>query len=165
MVRPVRISNKFEHCVCPASLQEKKRSKRTYTNFPIKSLWEVFKGSNICSTMADLAEFLTLSRFSWLTSLSTGMKKIRSKMSLVVSKPAFCICETKDADQLRGDREADQRLCSRYTDSTIPLLHKSDISSLYASSVAVQQLFVSDLVGNPEDRFSYNEAQIRAHEC
>ena len=29
-------------------------------------------------------------------------------------KPAFCICENKDADQLRGNREADQRLCFRY---------------------------------------------------
>ena len=45
-------------------------------------------------------------------------------------KPAFCICENKDADQLRGNREADQRLCFRYTDSTIPLLPKSGISSL-----------------------------------
>ena len=53
-----------------------------------------------------------------------------SKMSLVVRKPAFCICENKDADQLRGNREADQRLCFRYTDSTIPLLPKSEISSL-----------------------------------
>ena len=35
-------------------------------------------------------------------------------MSLVVRKPAFCICENKDADQLRGNREADQRLCFRY---------------------------------------------------
>ena len=26
-------------------------------------------------------------------------------------KPAFCIWEIKDADQLRGNREADQRLC------------------------------------------------------
>ena len=26
-------------------------------------------------------------------------------------KPRFCICENKDADQLRGNREADQRLC------------------------------------------------------
>ena len=26
-------------------------------------------------------------------------------------KPDFCICENKDADQLRGNREADQRLC------------------------------------------------------
>ena len=53
-------------------------------------------------------------------------------------KPAFCICENKDADQLRGTREADQRLCFRYTDSSISLLHKSRISSLLPSSVAVQ---------------------------
>ena len=53
-------------------------------------------------------------------------------------KPVFCICENKDAYQLRGDREADQRLCFRYTDSTIPLLPKSEISILYLSSVAVQ---------------------------
>ena len=33
-------------------------------------------------------------------------------------KPAFCICENEDADQLRGNREAVQRLCFRYTDST-----------------------------------------------
>ena len=52
--------------------------------------------------------------------------------------PIFCICENKDADQLRGDREADQRLCFRYIGSTIPLLSKSEISSLYPSSVAVQ---------------------------
>ena len=53
-------------------------------------------------------------------------------------KPDFCICENKEADQLRGNREADQCLCFRYTDSTIPLLPKSEISSLYQSSVAVQ---------------------------
>ena len=53
-------------------------------------------------------------------------------------KPAYCICENKDADQLRGNREADQRLCFRNTDSTIPLLSKSEISSLYSSSVVVQ---------------------------
>ena len=38
-------------------------------------------------------------------------------ISRVVRKPAFCICENKDADQLRDNREADQRLCFRYTDS------------------------------------------------
>ena len=42
----------------------------------------------------------------------------------------FFICENKDADQLRGNHEADQRLCFRYTDSTIPLLSESKISSL-----------------------------------
>ena len=36
------------------------------------------------------------------------------KMSRVMRKPTFCICENKDADQLRGNREADQRLCFRY---------------------------------------------------
>ena len=36
-------------------------------------------------------------------------------------KLPFCICENKDADQLRGNREADQRLCFRSTDSTILL--------------------------------------------
>ena len=51
-------------------------------------------------------------------------------LSRLVRKPAFCICDNKDADQLRGNREADQRLCFRYTDSTIPLLPKSEISSL-----------------------------------
>ena len=34
-----------------------------------------------------------------------------NNMSLVMRKPAFCICENKDADQLRGNHEADQRLC------------------------------------------------------
>ena len=53
-------------------------------------------------------------------------------------KPAFCICENKDADQLRGNREADQRLCFRYTDRTIPLLPISEILSLLSSSFAVQ---------------------------
>ena len=50
-------------------------------------------------------------------------------LSRMVTKPDFCLCENKGADQLRGNREADQRLCFRYTDSTIPLLLKSEISS------------------------------------
>ena len=49
--------------------------------------------------------------------------------SRIVRKPDFCLGESKGADQLRGNREADQRLCFRYSDSTIPLLLKSEISS------------------------------------
>ena len=60
-------------------------------------------------------------------------------------KPVFCICENKDADQLRSNCAADQRFCFRYSDSTIPLLSKSEIYS----PVCV-----------PEDRFSHNEAHI-----
>ena len=54
----------------------------------------------------------------------------RYHSSRFMRKPTFCICENKDADQLRGNREADQRLCFHYIDSTIALLSKSEISSL-----------------------------------
>ena len=80
-------------------------------------------------------------------------------LSLVMRKPPFCIFENKDADQLRGNREADQRLCFRYMDSTIPLLSKSKISRL-AIFCGCRAWFVLDLVGNPEDRFSHNEAHL-----
>ena len=50
----------------------------------------------------------------------------------------FCICEYKDEDQLRGNRKAEQRLCFRFLESTIPLLHKYKISSLYPPPVALQ---------------------------
>ena len=43
----------------------------------------------------------------------------------------FCIlCENKDADQLRSTCADDQRLWFRYMDRTIPILSKSEISSL-----------------------------------
>ena len=53
-------------------------------------------------------------------------------------KPDFCLCENKDADQLRSNCEADQRLCFRYTDGTISLLLKSEISGFSPASVTVQ---------------------------
>ena len=46
-----------------------------------------------------------------------------------MGKPTICIGENKDADQLRGNREADQRLCFRHSDSKILLLLTSEISS------------------------------------
>ena len=74
-------------------------------------------------------------------------------------KPVFCICENKDADQLCDNRTADQRLCFRYTDSTIPLLPKSKFSSL-AIFCDFTARFVSDLVGNPKDRISLVAAHL-----
>ena len=75
-------------------------------------------------------------------------------------KPAFCICENKDTDQLRANREADQRLCFRYIDSTIPLLSYIRNFKSLAILYSCTAWFVSDLVGNPEDRFSHNEAHM-----
>ena len=51
------------------------------------------------------------------------------EMSRVMRKPAFCICKNKDADQ---------RTCFRYVDSTHPLLSKSKISSIKTSPMAAQ---------------------------
>ena len=49
-------------------------------------------------------------------------------------KTGFLYMRKQDADQLRGNREADQRLCFRYMDSTIPQLPKSKFQ---ASRVAI----------------------------
>ena len=59
-------------------------------------------------------------------------------MSRIVRKRDYCRCENKGADQLRGNREADQRLCFRYTDSIFPLLLISEISSFLPASELVQ---------------------------
>ena len=68
---------------------------------------------------------------SYQVKMAEGLNlETRYYKSRVMRKPAFCLCENKDADQLRVDREADQRLCFRYTDSTISLLLISGISSL-----------------------------------
>ena len=67
-------------------------------------------------------------------------------------KPFFCIY-AKTKTQI--NREADQRLCFRYLDSTIPLLLRS--LAIFSDCAA---RFVSDQVRNPSDRFSHNEAKM-----
>ena len=67
--------------------------------------------------------------------VESNLDKNVKYMSRIVRKPAFCICENKDAAQLHRNREADQHLFFRYTDRTIPLLPNSEISSLNAFSV------------------------------
>ena len=62
--------------------------------------------------------------------------------------------------QKRSSRKADQCLCFRNTVRTIHLLPKFEISSLFPSSVAEQPGLCWTWVGNPEDRFSHDEAQL-----
>ena len=66
-------------------------------------------------------------------------------------KPAFCICENKGADQLRGNR-----VCFHNIDSTIPTL------AIFCGCTA---RFVSDLVGNTKNRFSHDEAHRIVRRC
>ena len=77
----------------------------------------------------------------------------------VMRKPDFCSCENKDADQLCSNCTADQRLCFRYSDSTIPTLPLTKIFKILTFFQDCTGWFVSDLVGNPEDRFS----RVAAH--
>ena len=48
-----------------------------------------------------------------------------------MGKPTIYLGGNKGADQLRSNCEADQRLCFRYSDSTIPLLLKFQASSSF----------------------------------
>ena len=84
----------------------------------------------------------------------------KGHMSRVMRKLDFPLCENKGVDQLRSNSncEADQHLCFRYTDSTIPPLLIPQISRFKLSSESVQA--VSDLVGNPEDQFTHTTAHI-----
>ena len=52
-------------------------------------------------------------------------------MSRIVRKQTFCICENKDADQLRGNRKANQRLCFRYIVQSLYFLNMKFQASSY----------------------------------
>ena len=78
------------------------------------------------------------------------MHSIKIKSENFIYEPRYekiCICENKDTDQLRSDCEADQRLCFRYMDSTIPLLSKSKFPA------SCLLLCMYSLVGNPKKCF------------
>ena len=99
-----------------------------------------FKGKHVNKKGLFVTEYLVqgllLVRFSLFLVFGVSFSSVfiffaySDNMSLVMRKPAFCMCENKDADQLRSNCAADQRLCFRYTDCTIPLLSESEISSL-----------------------------------
>ena len=78
--------------------------------------------SKHCHTFIQMTGRTVIRRFF-------GGREDKNHMSRPMGKPTICIDENKDADQLRGNREADQRLCFRYSDSTIPPLLNSKISS------------------------------------
>ena len=71
----------------------------------------------------------------------------RHHLSRLMGKPTICRGENKGADQLRRNCEADQRLCFRYSDSTIPRLLNPKFQTS-SSFLACTSRFVSDLFGN-----------------
>ena len=78
-------------------------------------------------------------------------------LSLVMRKMAFCICENKDADQ----HAVTAKLISAFVFAT--RIEQSFYFLNFKPLVifcGCTARFVSDLVGNPEDRFSHNEAHL-----
>ena len=66
-------------------------------------------------------------------------------------KTGFLRMRKQGADQLRGNREADRRLC---------FASKIEQSKPLANLCGCTAWFVWDLVRNPEYRFSHNEAHL-----
>ena len=107
--------------------------------------------------VADVAQLVSYPILLWLLLYIWNFKplhllqfvvhwKPQKQMSSVIQKPAFCILwKTKGADQL----------CFRYIDSTINLLYKSKISSLYPTSMAVQPVCVRPVQKHWKQVFSW----------
>ena len=75
-----------------------------------------------------------------------------------MGKPTICLGKNKGADQLRSNCEADQRLCFRYSDSTIPKFQASSSFLCLYRSVCVGP------VRKPHCWFSHEVAHIRVLE-
>ena len=85
------------------------------TNVRPLPTYTISSGESVVETGGNYPPQLFLfHKYQFITNVITAYL-----LSLVVRKPAFCICENIDADHYR---EADQRLCFRYTDNSIPLL-------------------------------------------
>ena len=76
------------------------------------------------------------------------MNRNQVHLSRPMRKPTICICETKGADQLCSNCEADQRLCFCYnTDSEFFYFLNQSFQPLNIFFACTAQ-FVSDLFGN-----------------
>ena len=94
-----------------------------------------------------------------MTSVS-NIKVSLSQMSRIMRKLDFCLGENKDAINCAVTAQLISAFVLRYTDSTIPLLLKSEISSFYPSSVTVQAGLCRTLLETGKTVFVCDAAQI-----
>ena len=89
-----------------------------------------FGGLDCGTSMSSLLNLVTKSPRKYFMIIEKGKFEVGiGNVSRVVRKRFFLHMQKKDADQLRGDLEADQRLCFRYIGRIIPLRLKSQVSS------------------------------------
>ena len=115
-----RVVRKPVFCICEHKDADLLISAFVFATYIVQSLYFHIRNFKplaiLCGCAAQFMSDLVRNR-------EARLSHNEAHMSCVVRKPFFfCICENKDADQLRGNREADQRLCFRYIYSTISLL-------------------------------------------
>ena len=73
----------------------------------------VLKSIALADSQIPNNAYINIITVKWCVQITviTISAKVLAHRSRVMRKPAFGICENKDADQLRGNRKADQRPC------------------------------------------------------
>ena len=123
------------------------------------------EGDNIATICLSGVQYYTGQKFDIPAITKAGQKKVNIAthyMSHLMGKPTIYICKNRGADQLRGNPEADQRLCFRLTDSTVPLLSKSKIFSSSHLLCLYRWVCVGP-VGKPHCWLSHETAHIFEH--
>ena len=122
-------------------------------------------GSGVFCPAPRIDQYITIMETVQANLDMSNLLTIMHKMSRIVRKPAFCICENKDADQLRSNCEADQRLCFRYMYSATSVLSKSEFSSLLSSSMVVQPGLCQTWSEPPKTVFSQRGSNVSRKHC
>ena len=131
--------------------------------FPDKKGWSLVISAAVSRDSGDTVadQVARMHRVIYASIVPISMNRtVLLTLELRHEKTWFLHMRKKVADQLRSNCTADQRLCFRYIDSTIPLLSKSEISSLLPSFVAVQPRLSRNWSETREDRFSHDAAHI-----
>ena len=90
---------------------------------------ELFSSHHVCLPISTPTAGILTHIHVLLSGTGLYIKSCKRQLSRFMKKPSICLCKTIGADQLCSNCEADQRFYFRYTDSTIPFLPISRISS------------------------------------
>ena len=130
-----------------------------YGNFPNGRCGHEKKGKTIAlqclHSMVLIKKGLTMFRVSRFHAKAIQTRQVRDRYRAAI-EPRLLHMQKQDEDQLHSNCAADRRICFRHIDSTSPLLPKCLVIFCNCSA-----RFVSDLVGNPEVRFSCAAALLK----
>ena len=115
----------------------------------------------LCNDLLQLVYLFI--HFGLIRKLLTICLGLANNMSCLKRKLAFCISKNKGACTVTVTT-VDQCLCFHHIDITVPLLPKSEISSLKPSSVAVSLVCVGSGRKPPKQVFSRQRSKMVLHQ-